>query len=348
MTLSPVLSSVRLHPSDSASPHDSTPFYSESLLELQLALDACLPRHEQMEWQGDYIIDIPARTSVWIASGQDSNSASTSRSGNLVRKGDPIRRTLLRFVLAEVEREMRGNQISLDHTLEFLQAVCPVFSDCSLLLALGSGEVPRTSNRSPSPSSYSPYLSSEKDATLSNAPSWLGAATNLLSSIYNTSCAATTLSRPTKPQIPTISPAPLAPSTLTREQSRALNGYIPTRAYGRSYIRLSPDLTTRSHGTLRPGLVSYSSSSSMIGGDAQIAWPGDWQSQCFSEHRMLTASYCSKAETGTTMDRVVNILGRRELPDATLNENAHEHLDMNEKEKGKWNTLVFESAGFSY
>jgi hypothetical protein len=59
-----------------------------------------------------------------------------------VPKGAPIRHYLLPLVLAQVEREMRGLQVGLEHTLEFLQAVCPVFDDCDLLLALGSGEVP--------------------------------------------------------------------------------------------------------------------------------------------------------------------------------------------------------------
>ncbi|KIM30858.1 hypothetical protein M408DRAFT_271522 [Serendipita vermifera MAFF 305830] len=364
MTLAPVLASTRLHPADSVSYDDSSAFHSESLLDLQLALDGCLPRHEQMNYNGDFIIDIPARASIWIANGQPASASSSSDnglpsngSGVVVRKGEPIRRTLLPLVLAEVEREMRGEQQSLDHTLEFLQAVCPVFFDCSLLLALGTGDVPAPPSNPPSPLSRSACAaSSEQEPTHSGEPSWLGSIVSLLSSAYNASCPATTAdsySTEAKVSQQAIPPAYLAPSVASREQMRALNGYIPTRAYGRSYIRMSPDLTTRSYGGLRPGLVSYqhpssfstvSSSpqySSMLSGQAQIAWPGDWEAQCFSEHRMLTASYCSKAETGTTMDRVVDVLKRRDLPG--VNEVHTKHT-----EHQKWDSLVFASAGYVY
>jgi hypothetical protein len=45
--------------------------------------------------------------------------------------------------MREVTKEWNGTAEFLDSTVSFLQDVCPIFDDCSFLLSLGSGEVPR-------------------------------------------------------------------------------------------------------------------------------------------------------------------------------------------------------------
>jgi hypothetical protein len=216
---------------------------------------------------------------------------------------------------------MRGLQTGLEHTLEFLQAVCPVFDDCDLLLALGSGEVPAPFHSIRSTENKS--ASSTELASSFSSSYWL--ATTLVY-LITWLCYTTTTSSNfdlTRPSTPPQLPAPLAPCTSSRTQSHTLNEYIPTRAYGRSYIRLSPDLTTRAYGTPKAGLTTTTTtttttslSSSCSG---QLAWPADWEPEHFGEHRMLTGSYCAKAEVGILMDRVVDILGRRDLPGVMRN-----------------------------
>ena len=259
---------------------------------------------------------------------------------------------------------MRGRQEKLDHTLEFLQAVCPVFGDCDLLLNLGSGEAPPPPSplEAVSSGSLSPRREAEtRYETEGNAlnagvqenqpgspqytelASWL---TMTVVYLFTWLCLTTTTATTSpNPAVPPVPPMLLPRSTATREQSRALNAYIPTWEYGRSYIRLSPNVTTKVYGTLRDGLATYSSlsppsspispasifscsrskpsspvagtpssSSSCSSFSGQVAWPADWEPTHFSEHRMMTASYCSRAEVGISMDRAVGVLGRRELP----------------------------------
>jgi hypothetical protein len=50
---------------------------------------------------------------------------------------------LLPLVMREVAKEWKGSLEYLDSTVPFLQDVCPIFDDCSFLLSVGSGEVPR-------------------------------------------------------------------------------------------------------------------------------------------------------------------------------------------------------------
>jgi hypothetical protein len=46
--------------------------------------------------------------------------------------------------MLEVAKEWKGTLEFLDSTVPFLQDLCPIFDDCSFLLSLGSGEVPRS------------------------------------------------------------------------------------------------------------------------------------------------------------------------------------------------------------
>lgn len=47
--------------------------------------------------------------------------------------------------MREVKKELNGTAELLDCTVPFLHDVCPIFEDCSFLLSVGSGEVPRPS-----------------------------------------------------------------------------------------------------------------------------------------------------------------------------------------------------------
>lgn len=53
-----------------------------------------------------------------------------------------MKRDLLPIVLREIQKELNGTLEALDCTERFLHDVCPVFSDCSFMLSLGSGYVP--------------------------------------------------------------------------------------------------------------------------------------------------------------------------------------------------------------
>jgi len=60
-----------------------------------------------------------------------------------ILKGEPLETRLLPLIMEEIRKEWDGTLELLDCTVSFLQDVCPVFDDCSFLLSLGSGEVPK-------------------------------------------------------------------------------------------------------------------------------------------------------------------------------------------------------------
>ncbi|PVF95189.1 hypothetical protein CPB86DRAFT_601360 [Serendipita vermifera] len=185
-------------------------------LEIRQMLERLLPAHQKVVYDGENFMDFPCATNIWIA--DSVNSEGTT--GNIVYKGDPISECLIPLVVEEVFNELAGRTQTLDHTLSFLQSVFPVFDDCSILVSLGSGDVPP-----PTPSSAAPKRSWSGDS------SWLPTSYTPFSWLFQSS---SPISSPTLPALPS--------SRATLEQNLALNSYIPTRSYGTNYLRFQPNL----------------------------------------------------------------------------------------------------------
>jgi hypothetical protein len=189
---------------------------------------------------------------------------------NRITAGMPIVKNLLPLVLSEVQRELAGKTDTLNYTLPFIQSICPVFSDCSILVSLGSGDVPvqklgSLNTTSPTSSSLSSYIPAY------NPLSWI--------------CAS--------PSTPAYEgPAPLPSSRATISSVRTLNKYIPTSAYGQTYIRINPSL------------VSWNTSGVQ-------RWPADWECEKFGELKMIISGFCSRYENGSALDTIVNVLKRK-------------------------------------
>jgi hypothetical protein len=277
--------------------------------DLSSCLEALLPRHESMWWDGQFIADLPARSNIWIAAPADPERPHSSE-GNLyvffplempitdeinrITAGMPILKNLLPLVLAEVQRELEGETDTLNYTLPFLQSICPVFSDCSILVSLGSGDVPVQRPRS-------------VDATSSSLSSY-----NPLSWV----CAS--------PSTPTHQePAPLPSSRATISSVRTLNKYIPTSAYGQTYIRINPSL------------VSWSTSGVQ-------RWPADWECEKFGEHKMIMSGFCSRYENSSALDSVVDVLKRK----GTAAGHASNRRNCGLEASDSMQQLLFASAGY--
>lgn len=189
---------------------------------------------------------------------------------NRITAGMPILKKLLPLVLGEVRRELVGETDTLNYTLPFLQSICPVFSDCSILVSLGSGDVPV----------QKPHSVNSTSLTSSSLSSYIPTY-NPLSWIYASSSTSAHQE-----------PAPLPSSRATISSVRTLNKYIPTSAYGQTYIRINPSL------------VSWNTSGVQ-------RWPADWECEKFGEHKMMISGFCSRYENGSALDTVVDVLKRR-------------------------------------
>jgi hypothetical protein len=108
---------------------------------LQSLLEAKLPQHDMMWYEGEYIIDYPAQTNIWIMNKPEEEK----EPGVLIKKGAPVLRCLVPLVIEEVLREQRdgADRPSLNLQSSLLRTLCPVFEDCGFLLSMGGGEVPK-------------------------------------------------------------------------------------------------------------------------------------------------------------------------------------------------------------
>lgn len=90
------------------------------------------------------------------------------------------------------------------------------------------------------------------------------------------------------------SPSPVPSSRQTLQDIRNLEKYVPTYTYGRTYIRLQPNMTIWS-----------------LSGEQGS--PADWESERFGDHKMLISGYCGRVENARMIDSIVEILRRREF-----------------------------------
>ncbi|KAG8770930.1 hypothetical protein FRC16_006172 [Serendipita sp. 398] len=234
-----------------------------SITDLQLLLQSTTSGCQTMRYRNECIIDIPSRTNIWIPS--DTRQEAGFK-GILIKKGKPVITCLLPLVATEIYKELTRQTKSSHYTLPFLQDVCPNTQNCSLLLSLGSIS---------SPSRHPPTVSSSMQ-TGSMLSQWL-------SPYFPSSCS------------PVSWMATPAVAQHQIPESNALERYIPPSAWGRTVIRLEPNLA-------------------IWNALGERRWPDEWEDKQFGEHKMLTKNYCSKADNEGRIDVVINILRASLLP----------------------------------
>ncbi|KIM30852.1 hypothetical protein M408DRAFT_327803 [Serendipita vermifera MAFF 305830] len=105
-------------------------------------LESMIPtRTQKLLFDGQTIMDSPTLVNIWVPAEADV----AHNPGICVLKESPLRARLLPLIMREIRKELNGTAEFLDCTVQFLQDACPVFSECSFLLSIGSGDVPQTS-----------------------------------------------------------------------------------------------------------------------------------------------------------------------------------------------------------
>ncbi|CAG7853452.1 SubName: Full=Uncharacterized protein {ECO:0000313/EMBL:CCA73864.1} [Serendipita indica DSM 11827] len=278
---------------------------------IESILEDAIQRSGPMCVAGEWTIDSPSCVNVWLprrASKQASSMGSESLSFRKIPAGSPLRRKLLPLVAAEMFRELSGQVDTLHYTLPFARSVCPNSHGITLLLSLGSGDIPESTRTAPVESTSSSWI-----------PSYVSSACSQVSRLLSNTQQTPSTTNPLPPNRPAL------PSTKqTSEERRALNKYLPSRAFGRTFIRLNPNF-------------------SMWTQSRQEYDPTDWESTKFGEHKMLTSNYCSKADTAALIDTAVAALRSCSLP---LLPPLYPRIPSSRHDSLQSEYLAYESAGF--